>query len=204
MKGKTLRNRIVAAVVMGSFLTLTTACYGPFNLTRNVYHWNSNIKGGKEVNEKWMKEIVFFGMIIIPVYMFSALLDAFIFNSIQFWSGDSPIKASDLNDDGQTKIAQVGDLTMRWTSTNEGATVTYERRGIIERRATIMSSETGYRLVNESGNTLAEVEYAADGTLTVLDHDCKVIQRWTGDQMRVIVQNHGTTLGESVALLSSK
>ena len=204
MKGMTLRNRIVAAVVAGSFLTLTTACYGPFNLTRNVYHWNSNIKDGKEVNEKWMKEIVFFGMIIIPVYMFSALLDAFIFNSIQFWSGDSPIKASDLNDDGQTKIAQVGDLTMRWTSTNEGATVTYERRGIIERRATIMSSETGYRLVNESGNTLAEVEYAADGTLTVLDHDCKVIQRWTGDQMRVIVQNHGTTLGESVALLSSK
>lgn len=81
MKGMTLRNRIVAAVVMGSFLTLTTACYGPFNLTRNVHHWNSNIKGGKEVNEKWMKEIVFFGMIIIPVYMFSALLDAFIFNS---------------------------------------------------------------------------------------------------------------------------
>src|SRR5512140_1980816 len=81
MRGKTLRNRIVAAVVMGSFLTLTTACYGPFNLTRNVYHWNGNIKGGKEVNEKWMKEFVFFGMIIIPVYMFSALLDAFIFNS---------------------------------------------------------------------------------------------------------------------------
>ena len=194
----------VVCMVLASFMGITTACYGPFNLTKNVYHWNSNIKGGKEVNEKWMKEIVFFGMIIIPVYMFSALLDAFIFNSIQFWSGDSPIKASDLNDDGQTKIAQVGDLTMRWTSTNEGATVTYERRGIIERRATIMSSETGYRLVNESGNTLAEVEYAADGTLTVLDHDCKVIQRWTGDQMRVIVQNHGTTLGESVALLSSK
>jgi Domain of unknown function (DUF3332) len=204
MKGMTLRNRIVAAVVAGSFLTLTTACYGPFNLTRNVYHWNSNIKGGKEVNEKWMKEIVFFGMIIIPVYMFSALLDAFIFNSIQFWSGDNPIKASDLDDDGQTKVAQVGDLTMRWTSTSEGATVTYERRGIIERRAMIVSSATGYRLVNEGGNTLAEVEYAADGTLTVLDHDCRVVQRWTDDQLRLLVQGHGASLGESAALLSIK
>ncbi len=204
MKGMTLRNRIVAAVVMGSFLTLTTACYGPFNLTRNIYHWNSNIKGGKEVNEKWMKEIVFFGMIIIPVYMFSALLDAFIFNSIQFWSGDSPIKASDLGDDGQTKVAQVGDLTMRWTSTSEGATVTYERNGIIERRATIVSSETGYRLVNESGNTLAEVEYEADGTLTVLDHDCRVVQRWTDDQLRGLVWGHRAALGESVALLAVK
>jgi hypothetical protein len=189
---------------MGSFLTLTTACYGPFNLTRNVYHWNGNIKGGKEVNEKWMKEIVFFGMIIIPVYMFSALLDAFIFNSIQFWSGDNPIKASDLGDDGQTKVAQVGDLTMRWTSTSEGATVTYERRGIIERRATIVSSETGYRLVNEGGNTLAEVEYETDGTLTVLDQDCRVVQRWTDDQLRGLVQGHGASLGESAALLAAK
>ena len=204
MKGKTLRKRIVAAIVVGSFLTLTTACYGPFNLTRNVYHWNSNIKGSSEVNEKWMKEFVFFGMIIIPVYMFSALLDAFIFNSIQFWSGNNPIKASGLDDDGQTKVAQVGDLTMRWTSTSEGATVTYERSGIIERRAMIISSATGYRLLNERGNTLAEVEYAADGTLTILDHDCRVVQRWTDDQLRLLVQGHGAALGESVALLSAR
>lgn len=124
MKRKMLINRIVAAIVMGSFLTATTACFGPFNLTRNVYHWNSGIKGSGEVSDKWMKEFVFFGMIIIPVYMFATLLDAFIFNSIQFWSGNTPIKASDLDDDGQTKVAQVGDLTMRWTSRSEGATVT--------------------------------------------------------------------------------
>jgi hypothetical protein len=190
--------------MLGSFMGVSTARYGPFNLTRSVYHWNGNIKGGKEVNEKWMKEFVFFGMIIIPVYIFSALLDAFIFNSIQFWSGDNPIKASDLNDDGKTKVAQIGDLTMRWTSTIEGATVTYERSGIIERRAIIVSSATGYRLLNEKGATLAEVEYATDGTLTILDHDCRVVQRWTDDQLRMLVQGHGDTSGESVALLSIK
>jgi hypothetical protein len=190
--------------MLGSFMGISTACFGPFNLTKSVYHWNSGIKGSGEVNDKWMKEFVFFGMIIIPVYMFSALLDAFIFNSIQFWSGDNPIKASDLDNDGRTKVAQVGDLTMRWTSTSEGATVTYERSGILERRATIVSSATGYRLLNEKGNTLAEVEYAADGTLTVLDHDCQVMQRWTDDQLRLLVQGHGAALGESVALLSAK
>ena len=204
MKGKTLRKRVIAAVVVGSVLMFTTACYGPFNLTRNVYHWNGNIKGGKEVNEKWMKEFVFFGMIIIPVYMFSALLDSFIFNSIQFWSGDNPIKASDLNDDGQTKVARVGDLTMRWTSTSEGATVSYERSGIIERRARIVSSASGYRLLSEKGTTLAEVEYATDGTLTVLDQDCRVVQRWTDDQLRGLVQGNGASLGESAALLAAK
>ena len=194
----------MTCIVLASFMGITTACYGPFNLTKNVYHWNSNIKGGKEVNEKWMKEIVFFGMIIIPVYMFSALLDAFIFNSIQFWSGDSPIKASDLGDDSQTKVAQVGDLTMRWTPTSEGATVTYERHGVIERRATIVSSATGYRLIDERGMTLAETEYAVDGTLTLLDRDCQVVQRWTDDQLGLLVRSHGATQGESIALLSPK
>ena len=93
---------------------------------------------------------------------------------------------------------------MRWTSRSEGATVTYERNGIIERRAMIRSSASGYRLLNERGNTLAEVEYAAAGTLTVLDHDCRIVQRWTDDQLRLLVQGHGAALGESVALSSAK
>ena len=194
----------VVCMVLVSFMGISTACFGPFNLTKSVYHWNSGIKGSGEVNEKWMKELVFFGMIVVPVYMFSALLDAFIFNSIQFLSGNNPIKASDLGDDTQTKVAQVGDLTMRWAATSEGATVTYERHGVIERRATIVSNATGYRLFDERGMTLAEAEYTSDGTLAILDHDCQIVQRWTGDQMRMIVQSHGTMLSESVAILSAK
>ena len=166
MKGKTLMNRIVAAMVVGSFLTVTTACYGPFNLTRNVYHWNSNIKGSSEVNEKWMKEFVFFGMIIIPVYMFSALLDAFIFNSIQFWSGNNPVKANDAGGDGATRVVRLGGLTVTMAESDRGTTVTYERNGIVERRAIIETSATGYRLIDETGALLAEAEMGQDGSVT--------------------------------------
>jgi len=183
MNGKTLRRRIVAAIVMGSFLTVTTACYGPFNLTRNVYHWNSNIKGGKEVNEKWMKEFVFFGMIIIPVYMFSALLDAFIFNSIQFWSGDNPIKADDAGGDGATRVVRLGGLTVTMVESDQGTTVTYERNGTVERRATIETNATGYRLIDETGALLAEAEKGQDGSVTLLDRDCQVVKQWTSDQL---------------------
>lgn len=96
--------RLIAATALLSVMTMSTACYGPFNLTKNVYHWNSNIKGSGQINDKWMKEIVFFGMLIIPAYMFSALLDTFIFNSMHFWTGESPIKASGTNSDG-TKVS---------------------------------------------------------------------------------------------------
>jgi hypothetical protein len=183
MTGKTLRKRIVAAIVVGNFLTVTTACYGPFNLTRNVYHWNSNIKGSSEVNEKWMKEFVFFGMVIIPVYMFSALLDAFIFNSIQFWSGSNPVKATDAGGDGATRVVQLGGVTVTMVESDRGTTVTYERNGIVERRATMETNATGYRLIDETGVLLAEAEKGLDGSVTLLDRDCQVVRQWTSDQL---------------------
>jgi hypothetical protein len=183
MNGKTLRKRIVAAIIVGSFLTVTTGCYGPFNLTRSVYHWNGNIKGSSEVNEKWMKEFVFFGMIIIPVYMFSALLDAFVFNSIQFWSGDNPVKATDAGGNGATRGVRLGGITVTMAESDRGTTVTYERNGIVERRAIIETSATGYRLIDETGALLAEAEKGQDGSVTLLDRDCQVVGRWTSDQL---------------------
>lgn len=137
-------HRIIAATALLSVMTMSTACYGPFYLTKNVYHWNSNIKGNGQINDKWMKEIVFFGMLIVPAYMFSALLDTFSFNSMHFWTGESPLKASDTGRD-DAKVATVGDTTIRWTQSNDGATVTYERQGVLQRRATIVSQATGYR-----------------------------------------------------------
>ena len=44
---------IVSGMVLAALLATTSACYGPFNLTRSVYKWNGNVKGSGEVNEKW-------------------------------------------------------------------------------------------------------------------------------------------------------
>jgi hypothetical protein len=126
-----------------------------------------------------MKEFVFFSMIIIPVYMFSALLDAFIFNSIQFWSGGNPVKANDAGGDGATRIVRLGGVTVTMVESDRGTTVTYERNGIVERRAIIETSATGYRLINETGALLAEAEMGQDGSVTLLDRDCQVVRQWT-------------------------
>jgi uncharacterized protein DUF3332 len=181
-------HRFVAAAALLSVMTMSTACYGPFNLTRNVYHWNSNIKGSGQINDKWMKEIVFFGMLIIPAYMFSALLDTFIFNSMHFWTGESPIKGSAVGSDGDSKVVTMGDTTIRWTPSDDGAAVTYERHGAIERRATIMPNPTGYRLVDHNGHLLAEAEYSPDGDVRLLNGDCRVVSQWTKEQLKSLAQ----------------
>jgi hypothetical protein len=186
---------MIAMMVLLSVMTMSTACYGPFNLTKNVYRWNSNVKGSGQVNDKWMKEIVFFGMLIIPAYMFSALLDTFIFNSMHFWTGESPIKESDLGSDG-TKVATVGETTIRWTPLEDGAMVSFERHGIVERRATIVASATGYRLVDEQGNLLSEAEYAADGTVRLLNGECQVVKELSREQLRTIAEDRFAMVAE--------
>lgn len=192
----TIVRRLLTAVMLMCFITVSTACYGPFNLTKNVYHWNSNIKGSGQINDKWMKEIVFFGMLIIPAYMFSALLDTFIFNAMHFWTGESPIKASDRGDGA--KVVTVGETTIRWTPSENGATVIYERNGVVERRAVIVAGATGYRLVDENGRLLSEAEYGLDGSVRLLDGDRRVVEQWSVEHLKSIAQNDPPSFGEEV------
>src|SRR2546430_8064361 len=63
---KWIRIALVAATLV-SFLSMTSACYGPFNLTRNLYKWNSQLKGTKEIGAKWMRGLVF--PLLIPFYL---------------------------------------------------------------------------------------------------------------------------------------
>lgn len=188
--------RLVTVGVLACLVTVSTACYGPFNLTKTLYRWNSNVKGSGEVNSKWMREMVFFGMFVLPVYEFSALLDAFIFNSIHFWTGDSPIKLSDLGGVG-SQVTTLGETTIRWTPVGDGATVTYERHGVVERRATIVASETGYRLVDEHGTLLSEAEYAVDGTVRLLNDDCQVVKELSQEQLRTIAGDRFALIAEA-------
>ena len=185
MRGSTIIRKAVAIAAIASFMSVTTACYGPFNLTRNVYRFNSGVKGSGEVNEKWMKEIVFFGMIVIPVYMFSALLDAFIFNAIQFWTGDNPIKLTQ-GPDGYLQAVQLRDLTIHvvWTEDHRSAALTYRQQGQTIKTARIVEEGRGYRLVEAGGQALYLTEEAADGGLTIVDGECRLVDHVSFERLQ--------------------
>lgn len=74
---------LVVALAVG-----VTGCYGPFRLTQKVHQWNGDVS-----KNKWVVEGVFLGLVILPVYAFSAMGDAILFNSIEFWGGKNPIAA---------------------------------------------------------------------------------------------------------------
>ena len=74
------------ALALVSVLSLSSvSCYGPFNLTRQLHYANGEMEG------EWAQEGVFVLMVFFPAYLFAAMGDMIVFNSIEFWSGENPI-----------------------------------------------------------------------------------------------------------------
>ncbi len=63
------------------------SCLGPNRAFNGLHDWNRNMS-----DNRWANEVVFLAFNIIPVYGVAYLLDIVIFNSIEWWGGDSPME----------------------------------------------------------------------------------------------------------------
>jgi hypothetical protein len=50
-----------------------------------LYSWNQTVGG------KWVNELVFLVLLVVPVYEISFFIDGIILNSIEFWTGSNPV-----------------------------------------------------------------------------------------------------------------
>lgn len=69
-----------------SLAFLSTSCLGSFSAWNNLRDWNEDFSDNKFVNNA-----VFWGLNIIPIYPLFYAGDVFIFNLVEFWTGDNPI-----------------------------------------------------------------------------------------------------------------
>ncbi len=72
-------------MLLGSVLLTQTGCFGSFGLVKKVYEFN------KGLGNKFVQEVVFIVLTIIPVYEIAGVLDLFILNLIEFWTGSNPM-----------------------------------------------------------------------------------------------------------------
>ncbi len=83
------RNFGTAAMVMVLFLSLVSSgCLGRFAAFNKLSNWNQKVTPDKFVNE-----VVFLALVIVPVYEIALLADAIVLNSIEFWTGKNPMMA---------------------------------------------------------------------------------------------------------------
>ncbi len=65
---------------------LGSSCLGPNNAFDSLTHWNRGA-----TDSKWLDELIFLGLNIIPVYGLALIGDYLIFNSFEFWGAENPI-----------------------------------------------------------------------------------------------------------------
>jgi hypothetical protein len=112
-KGLTL-----AMVLMMTGTVLFSSCIGSFRLTRSVYDWNQT------VGDKFVNELVFL-MFSLGVYEVAVVIDAVILNSIEFWSGENPMDASN-----EVKAIETENGRFLVRRTADGYDLTNERQGV--------------------------------------------------------------------------
>jgi hypothetical protein len=168
-----MRNRranCLLAAMLGGLLVFQAGCIGHFRLTGSLLDWN------KQLSNKWVNELVFVALATIPVYAFSLLGDAFIFNAIEFWGGTNPISSTTEGADAvaSTRTFERGDHTVvlerRDTETGRQLTVrTYENDRLVERSDLVARADGTVAKLDAAGNVLAVAQPGPNGSILVRD-----------------------------------
>jgi hypothetical protein len=162
-------------LLVGAAAAATTGCYGSFNLTGLVYDWNGSF------SSKWVRWLVFLGLLVIPVYAVMLFVDAFILNAIEFFSGEHPVQRAELAD-GTT-------LTFERTDSERTTRVRHERKG--RTLAVLYCDRLGdgeLQLRDERGRVLTRVLPCGDGA-EARDGLGRVLVRLDEEHCRRVVQD---------------
>ena len=146
-------NKTLIAVLLISTSILCSSCIGSFKLWNGLKEWNQGI-GNKFVNE-----LVFIALNIVPVYGVAYFADVVVLNTIEFWTGSSPVASNEVKEvkgeNGNYLVA----------SNENGYTITNKEDN--------QSLDLVYNKENKSWNAVTEsesfelVKMNDDGTATI-------------------------------------
>ena len=80
------RNRLIAVLFVSLLLLTSPGCLGRMALSSNVRSFNMNA-----AKSRWGRELLFVGLIVIPVYPFCGFVDLCVINSAEFWQGENSL-----------------------------------------------------------------------------------------------------------------
>lgn len=112
------RITVALAVILGSSIMLSS-CVGSFGLFNRISKWNQG------VSNKFVNELVFLALNIVPVYGVCYVADVLVLNSIEFWTGSNPMASvgSVKHIKGENGNYMVKTLKDGYSITKEGETV---------------------------------------------------------------------------------
>jgi hypothetical protein len=159
--GEAPRTTRRALLVSGACVLASSGCFGSFSLTGMLYDWN-----GRVSDDKWVRWLVFLGLVILPVYKLLILADMLVLNTIEFWTGDNPA--------GGARISDLGEgHTLTSIQTADPDLVRHEHRyhGSLVRILYVRRSDDGnVQLLDVHGQVLSKTRQDESGAIMLLDN----------------------------------
>lgn len=151
-----MRKSIATTALMATTLSIALAgCYGTFPLVRKAYAFNKNVS-----SDKFVQEGVFLVMTILPVYGIAAFADAIILNSIEFWTGKTPVATA--------HTETIDGVTAESTLLPDGSLQLVVTDASGKQATTLLTRETdGVSARSADGEFLGKVAEVSTGTVLI-------------------------------------
>lgn len=170
--------QMISTLLIAALLITAFGCYGSFQLVNKVYKFNGTL------GSKWVNELGFLVMVIVPVYGVATFVDAVILNTIEFWTGNNPMASTN---GSQTISLPEGSVALN------GPEKTCTLRQTIDGKETIIQLTTKDGVttaVDQTGNVLARSTRTADGGVTVYDANGHVVSTLSQAQVESMVSQN--------------
>jgi hypothetical protein len=154
----------VALTISVAWLLVISGCFGSFSLVRNVYKFNEGF------GDKWVQEVGFVLMSIVPVYEGAAIIDALILNSVEFWTGNKPVATTIKGDDDKTQI----------TYNAKKGSIRYAREGT---EYVFEKSSEGAIVKDKDGKFVVLCQATGDGGMVLKDENGRTVASYTPAQV---------------------
>lgn len=148
----------LSALLLSATIVLSS-CIGSFRLTNNIKDWNEG------VSSKWVNEVIFIALHIVPVYEIAMLVDGVVLNSIEFWTGNNLVM-----EPGETKVVK--------NSQGQDVQVT-----ALENGYTVSDGDTSMNFIFDEEEKVWSAEYNDQVTKLVKLMDDNTAQLFMGEDV---------------------
>lgn len=156
------KSMMICAVLAGSILF--TSCIGSFKLWNNLKDWNQG------VGNKFVNELVFIALHIVPVYEIAYLADVLVLNTIEFWSGSNPVASNETKEvKGENGDYLVASHENGYTITNKEDNQSMELVYNEETKTwNAVTADASYELVKMNDNGTVSINMQNGTSMTVM------------------------------------
>lgn len=154
-----MKKQFKLSALLLSATIILTSCIGSFRLTNNIKDWNEGI------GNKWVNELVFIAMHIVPVYEIAMFVDGVVLNSIEFWTGNNLVM-----EPGETKVVK--------NSQGQDVQVT-----ALENGYTVSDGDTSMNFIFDEEEKVWSAEYNDQVTKLVKLMDDNTAQLFMGEDV---------------------